>query len=231
MRLNDEGKTHLKNADLISEVEFLTELAHRLLGEYPVEWRKLQDTRYVRQLIATTIPGYEKIATIDDTSEEFIISGRIVTEPHFKTPSGKAKMLTTPLPNLALPQPQDFGIDERANSLVLALMTGRSYSQHNTVVYKIDDQYRGMPHRHCILMNRMDAEKIGLAEHDRVTVQGDADKLENVEVIYGAVREGAGLMFYPEVNVIFKARTEKLSGTPAYKRVPVVVYGKPLSPH
>ncbi|MFN6487973.1 MULTISPECIES: FdhF/YdeP family oxidoreductase [unclassified Nostoc] len=231
VRLNDEGKTHLKNADLISEVEFLTELAHRLLGEYPVEWRKLQDTRYVRQLIATTIPGYEKIATIDDTSEEFIISGRIVTEPHFKTPSGKAKMLTTPLPNLALPQPQDFGIDERANSLVLALMTGRSYSQHNTVVYKIDDQYRGMPHRHCILMNRMDAEKIGLAEHDRVTVQGDADKLENVEVIYGAVREGAGLMFYPEVNVIFKARTEKLSGTPAYKRVPVVVYGKPLSPY
>jgi molybdopterin-dependent oxidoreductase alpha subunit len=231
VRLNDEGKTHLKNADLISEVEFLTELAHRLLGQYPVEWRKLQDTRYVRQLIATTIPGYEKIATIDDTSEEFIISGRIVTEPHFKTPSGKAKMLTTPLPNLALPQPQDFDIDQRANSLVLALMTGRSYSQHNTVVYKIDDQYRGIPHRHCILMNRLDAEKIGLAEHDLVTVQGDADKLENVEVIYGAVREGAALMFYPEVNVIFKARTEMRCGTPAYKRVPVLVYGKQRSPH
>ncbi|MDZ7963152.1 MAG: FdhF/YdeP family oxidoreductase [Aulosira sp. DedQUE10] len=231
VRLNDQGKTHLKDADLISEVEFLTELAHRLLGDYPVEWRKLQDTRYVRQLIARTIPGYEKIATIDDTTEEFIISGRIVTEPHFKTPSGKAKMLTTPLPNLALPQPLDFDIDERANSLALALMTGRSYSQHNTVVYKIGDQYRGMPHRHCILMNRIDAEKIGLAQHDRVTVQGDADKLENVEVIYGAVREGAALMFYPEVNVIFKARTETRSGTPAYKRVPVLVYGKQRSPH
>ncbi|MBD2471530.1 FdhF/YdeP family oxidoreductase [Nostoc sp. FACHB-145] len=229
VRLNDQGKTHLKDADLISEVEFLTELAHRLLGQYPVEWRKLQDTRYVRQLIATTIPGYEKIATIDDTSEEFIISGRIVTEPHFKTPSGKAKMLTTPLPNLVLPQPQDFDIDQRANSLVLALMTGRSYSQHNTVVYKIDDQYRGMPNRHCILINRLDAEKIGLAQHDLVTVQGDADKLENVEVIYGAVREGAALMFYPEVNVIFKARTETRCGTPAYKRVPVLVYAKQRS--
>jgi anaerobic selenocysteine-containing dehydrogenase len=106
-------------------------------------------------------------------------------------------MLTTPLPNLALPQPQDFDIDESANSLVLALMTGRSYSQHNTVVYKIDDQYRGMPHRHCILMNRLDAEKIGLAEHDCVTVQGDAKQLEKVEVIDGAVRQGAALMFYP----------------------------------
>jgi molybdopterin-dependent oxidoreductase alpha subunit len=224
VRLNDEGETHLKNADLISEVEFLTELAHRVLGDSPIEWRKLQDTRYVRQLIAKTIPGYEKIATIDDTREEFTISGRIVTEPHFKTPSGKATMFVTPLPTLTLPDPQDFGVDASANSLVLALMTGRSYAQHNTVVYKVGDQYRGIPHRHCILMNRLDAEKIGLVEHDHVTVQGDADKLEQVEVIYGAVREGAALMFYPEVNVIFKARTETRSGTPAYKRVPVLVY-------
>ncbi|NJO41277.1 MAG: FdhF/YdeP family oxidoreductase [Cyanobacteria bacterium RU_5_0] len=225
VRLNDEGKTHLKNADLISEVEFLTELAHRLLGEYPVDWRKMQDTRYVRHLIAQTIPGYEKIGAIDDTKEEFTISGRIVTEPHFKTPSGKASMFTTPLPTLSLPKPEDFGVPS-TQGIVLALMTGRSYSQHNTVVYKIGDQYRGMPHRHCILMNRLDAEKAGLSEHDRATVQGDAGKLENVEVIYGAVREGAALMFYPEVNVIFKARTETRSGTPAYKRVPVVVYGE-----
>jgi molybdopterin-dependent oxidoreductase alpha subunit len=226
VRLNDEGKTHLKDADLISEVEFLTELAHRILGDSPVEWRNLQDTRYVRQLIAQTIPGYEKIATIDQTKEEFTISGRILTEPRFHTPSGKAKMFTTPLPVLSLPNPKDFGEDVPANSLVLALMTGRSYSQFNTVVYKIGDQYRGMSHRYCILMNHLDAEKIGLSEHDRVTVQGDADKLDNIEVIYGAVREGAALMFYPEVNVIFKARTETRCGTPAYKRVPVLIYRK-----
>lgn len=224
VRLNDEGTTHLQDGDLISEVEFLTELAHFLLGEYPIQWRKLQDTRYVRQLIARTIPGYEKIGLIDDTQEEFTISGRIVTEPQFKTPSGKAVMFTTPLPTLTLPDAQEFGMEAPRSSLVLALMTGRSYSQHNTVVYKIDDKYRGMPHRHCILMNRLDAEKIELAEHDRVTVRGDADKLDNIEVIYGAVRAGAALMFYPEVNVIFKAKTEPRSGTPAYKRVPVLVY-------
>jgi molybdopterin-dependent oxidoreductase alpha subunit len=224
VRLNDEGETHLENADLIPEVEFLTRLAHNLLGETAIQWRKLADPHYVRQLIATTIPGYEKIATLDQTKEEFTISGRIVTEPHFKTPSGKAKMFLTPLPNLTLPTPQDFDIGDRSDALVLALMTGRSYSQHNTVVYKIGDKYRGMPHRNCILMNRLDAEKIGLAAHDRVTVKGDAGKLEGVEVIYGSVREGAALMFYPEVNVIFKARTETRSGTPAYKRVPVVVY-------
>ena len=135
-------------------------------------------------------------------------------------------MMTTPLPDLTLPEPKDFGIAEPVNSLVLALMTGRSYSQHNTVVYKIGDQYRGMPHRNCILLNRIDAEKANLAEHDRVIVRGDAGKLDNVEIIYGAVRQGAALMFYPEVNAIFKAKTEPRSGTPAYKRVPVMVYSK-----
>jgi molybdopterin-dependent oxidoreductase alpha subunit len=225
VRLNDEGETHIKSGDLIPEVEFLTKLAHYVLGEEPIKWRKMQDPQYIRQIIASTIEGYAKIGTIDDTKEEFTIADRIVTTPHFKTPSGKAKMFTTPLPDLTLPTAQDFDIGDRTG-LVLALMTGRSYSQHNTVVYKIGDMYRGMPHRNCILMNRLDAEKIGLAAHDRVTVKGDAGKLEEVEVIYGSVREGAALMFYPEVNVIFTAQTDTRSGTPAYKRVPVVVYSE-----
>ncbi len=224
VRLNDEGKTHLKDADLISEVEFLTTLAHRLLGDDPVDWRRLQDTKYVRQLIAQTIPGYEKIGAIDETNEEFTIGGRIFTEPTFATPSGKASMFVTPLPNLTLPAPQAFGVPDSTQGIVLALMTGRSYSQHNTVVYKIGDHYRGMPHRNCILMNRVDAEQAGFKAHQRVTVQGDAGKLQNVEVIYGAVRPGAAVMFYPEVNVVFKAKIEPRSGTPAFKRVPVFVH-------
>lgn len=229
VRLNDQGQTHLKNADLIPEVEFLTELAHRIHGDYPVNWRKLQDTRYVRQLIAQIIPGYEKMATIDETQEEFTISGRILTEPKFPTASGKATMFVTPLPDLQLPEPKDFGVSESTQGVVVALMTGRSYSQHNTVVYKIDDQYRGMPHRNCILMNRADAQSVNLQEHQRVTVQGNTGKMENVEVIYGAVRQGAALMFYPEVNAIFTAKIEKRSGTPAYKRVPACVYAEPVA--
>lgn len=224
VRLNDEGKTHLKNADLISEVEFLTEIAHRLHGDTPINWRKLQDTKYIRQLIAQTIPGYENIADIDETKQEFTIAGRIFSEPKFATPTGKAKMFVTHLPQLSLPQPKDFNVPASTKSLVVILSTGRSYSQHNTVVYKESDKYRGMPHRNCILMNQTDVEKMGWQEHQRVIVQGNAGKLENVEIIYGGIRSGAALMFYPEVNAIFKAKIDSLSGTPAYKRVPVVVY-------
>ncbi|NJM63207.1 MAG: hypothetical protein HC849_28380 [Oscillatoriales cyanobacterium RU_3_3] len=81
-----------------------------------------------------------------------------------------------------------------------------------------------MPHRNCILMNRLDAEGAGFQDHQRVTVQGNAGKMENVEIIYGPIRTGAAFMFYPEVNAIFKAQTEVRSGTPAYKRVPILVH-------
>jgi molybdopterin-dependent oxidoreductase alpha subunit len=224
VRLNDEGKTHLKDADLVSEVEFLTEIAARIHGDRPVDWRKLQDTQYVRQLIAQTIPGYEKIGQIDETGAEFTIGDRIFNQPKFATPSGKAQMFTTPLPTLTLPQASEFGVSASTRSLVLALGTGRSYAQHNTVVYKPGDKYRNMPHRHCILVNPADAETAGFHEHQRVTVQGDAGKLEQIEIIYGSIRPGAGLMFYPEVNVIFKATIDPRCGTPAFKRVPVVIY-------
>ncbi|AFZ19026.1 FdhF/YdeP family oxidoreductase [Allocoleopsis franciscana] len=227
VRLNDPGRSHLQgaNAELVSEVELLTELADRLLGETPINWRKLQDTRYVRKLITKTIPGYQQIEKMEKTKEEFTIDGRIFTEPKFATPSQKAQMFVTPLPKLSLPTKSDFGLPEDVPGIILILGTGRSYGQHNTVVYRPYDKYREMPHRHCILMNINDINRGGFSEHQRVTVKGDAGILDNIEIIAGGMREGAAFMFYPEANILFKADIDPDSGTPAYKRVPVVVYG------
>ncbi|MGK7932979.1 MAG: FdhF/YdeP family oxidoreductase [Microcystaceae cyanobacterium] len=226
VRLNSEGKSHISTVegDLISEVELLTEIAHHCLGDTPIHWRKLQDTKYVRELIAKTIPGYQKIGEIDKTQEEFTIEGRIFTEPKFSTPSGKAQMFVTPIPQLTVPSKSEFGLPEDTQGIVLILGTGRSYGQHNTIVYNTMDKYRGMPHRYCILMNAADVKKVGFQEHQRVIIRGDADELHNVEIICGGMREGTAFMFYPEANVLFKAKIDSQSGTPAYKRVPICVY-------
>lgn len=239
VRLNDPGESHLRHhagTDLVAEITFLTELAHRLQGSDPVDWRQLQETSYIRQLIARTIPGYEAIATLDQIEQnlthqhqtEFTIAGRIFHSPNFPTASGKAKMFTTPLPQLTLPDISAFGRSpsspEMSKGIVVALGTGRSYGQHNTVVYQPGDKYRKMPHRHCILMNAIDAQKAGLREHQRVTVQGNVGQMEQIEVIYGSIRQGSALMFYPEVNAIFQVPIDDRCGTPAYKRVPVLVY-------
>ena len=227
VRLNDQGESHLnqrEDTDLISEIEFLSVLADRLHDDDVINWRSLQDTKFIRQLIAKTIPDYAKIGEIDDTNQEFTIANRVFHSPTFPTRSGKAKMFVTPLPKLVLPTRECFDLPPDIPAIILSLGTGRSYSQHNTVVYKEGDYYRGMPHRNCILMNKADGDLAGFQEHQRVTVKGNAGKMENVEIIYGQIRTGSALMFYPEVNTIFSAPIDKRCGTPAFKRVPIAVF-------
>ncbi|MEB3323091.1 MAG: FdhF/YdeP family oxidoreductase, partial [Synechococcaceae cyanobacterium] len=224
VRLNEPGTTHLRQANLISEVDFLAELARRLLGTDPIDWGRLQDPVYIRALIARTVPGYAPIAGIDETKREFTVEGRVFDAPTFPTPGGRARMAPTPLPALALPGPEHFGgLAPGEAGLVLSLITARSYGQHNTVVYRAGDSYRGMPHRQTILMNRADLRRAGLQPHQRVRVHGEAGVLENIEVIPGEIRAGAALMFYPEANAIIRAPADPRCGTPSYKRVPVLV--------
>jgi anaerobic selenocysteine-containing dehydrogenase len=224
VRLNEPGSTHLRSGQLISEVEFLAELAHRLHGDTPINWRRLQDPVYVRELIARTVPGYGAIAEIDASKQEFEVAGRVFHEPRFATPSGRAQLAATPLPELRLPEAEHFGgLAAGERGLVVSLITARSYGQHNTVVYKSGDSYRGMPHRQTILMNPADIANSGLGAHQRVRVQGEAGALEGIEVIPGSIRQGAALMFYPEANVLMRPEIDAESGTPAFKRVPVLV--------
>jgi anaerobic selenocysteine-containing dehydrogenase len=111
--------------------------------------------------------------------------------------------------------------------LVLSLITARSYGQHNTVVYNAADNTRGMLHRQTILMNPEDIAHSGLSAHGRVRVQGEAGALDDIEVIPGSIRRGAALMFYPEANVLMRPVIDPDSGTPAFKRVPVLVREQP----
>jgi molybdopterin-dependent oxidoreductase alpha subunit len=224
VRLNEPGRTHLRSGQLRSEVELLAELAHRLLGEAPIAWRRLHDSAYVRELIARTVPGYGPLVGIDQSRREFEVQGRVLHQPRFATASGRAQLAPIPLPDLSLPGPEHFGgLAPGEAGLVLSLITARSYGQHNTVVYKQGDLYRGMPHRHTILMNRADLARVGLRAHQRVLVQGEVGRLEDVEIIPGEIRAGAALMFYPEANVLMRPVVDPQSGTPAFKRVPVLV--------
>ena len=103
-----------------------------------------------------------------------------------------------------------------------SFITACSHGQHNTVVYKPADQYRNMPHRKTLLINPEDLHKFGFEAHEKVTVQGEAGSLEMIELIPGSIRQGCGLMFFPEANVLMRGVSDQDCGTPAYKRVPVL---------
>ena len=224
VRLNEPGTTHLKQANLTSEVGFLAELAHRIFGDDPIHWKRLQDPIYVRELIAKTVPGYEGMSGIDVSNQEFEVSGRVFSTPRFGTPNGRAQLTPTPLPELTLPDVDHFGgLADGERGFVLNLITARSHGQHNTVVYKPADLYRGMPHRKTLLINPEDLQKFGFEAHEKVTIQGEAGSLEMIELIPGSIRQGCGLMFFPEANVLMRGVSDQDCGTPAYKRVPVLI--------
>jgi anaerobic selenocysteine-containing dehydrogenase len=158
-------------------------------------------------MIGQIIPGYEKIAAIDQTHEEFQIAGRTFHAPRFATPSGRATFAVHPLPPLAGSEQQ------------LRLMTVRSEGQFNTVVYEEEDIYRGQERRNVILMNRADIQRLELRVDQRVTVRSAAGSMSDILVREHDIRAGNALMYFPEANVLVPTTTDPDSKTPAFKCV------------
>jgi len=80
--------------DVISEVELLTNIAVKVLGTNPIDWSRLHDTAYIRQLIAKTIPGYEKIGQLDQTQTELPLADGFLPNPIFQHRPEKRKCLS-----------------------------------------------------------------------------------------------------------------------------------------
>jgi molybdopterin-dependent oxidoreductase alpha subunit len=195
-----------------SEVDVIASLAARVLGDKsPVNWEALTNRCHLRQMIGQIIPGYEKIAELDQTREEFHVAGRILHTPHFPTPSGKARFAVHSIPLPAGSEQQ------------LRLMTVRSEGQFNTVVYEEEDIYRGQEWRNVILMNRSDIERLGLCIDQRVTVRSAVGVLSGILVREYDIRAGNALMYYPEANVLVPTTTDPHSKTPAFKCVLVTL--------
>jgi len=209
VRLSDGGPARL--AGPRAEIAILAALARRVLGaSVPVDWESLGNSCQVRQLIAQVVPGFEPLADIDRTREEFHIPGRIFHVPRFATPSGKARFATLPLP-----PPRSEG--------ELRLMTVRSEGQFNTVVYEEEDIYRGQERRDVILLNLVDIERLGLRADQRVTVRSSAGTMRHILVRPYEIRAGNALMYFPEANVLVPATTDPDSKTPAFKSVVITV--------
>lgn len=204
VRLSDGGPERVPG--LKSEVEIITELASRLFtSTHPIDWLAMKEHRNVRRLIADLVPGMAGLASIDATKQEFQIPGRVMHEARFPTPDGKARFITHPLPQ----RPTAEG--------AFTLLTLRSEGQFNTVVYEIEDVYRGQTERDIVLMNPRDIQRLGLKHDERVRIDGEAGELVGYRVRSFDVKEGAVAMYYPEANVLLDRKLDPLSRTPAFK--------------
>jgi molybdopterin-dependent oxidoreductase alpha subunit len=220
IRLSDGGPR--RHDGPRSEVDVIASLAEAVLGNSPesrvesqepeaVAWSTLRSTANIRQAIARIVPGFEKLAEIDRTREEFHIAGRVFHEPRFATPDGRARLHVHELPEL-----QGTGQGE------LRLMTLRSEGQFNTVVYEDEDVYRGVDRRDVILLHPDDLVRFAIKDGDRATVRGPAGEMHGIlATAFEAIKPGNAAMYYPEVNAIVGRGVDPLSRTPAFKNVVV----------
>ncbi len=203
-----------------SEVETIAQIARGVLGDDgPIDWRTMEEHRNLRKAIAAVVPGYERLAGIDDTKLEFQIAGRTFHKPAFATPSGRAKFHVTPMPSNN--QPTSRLGDNRNSSL--RLMTIRSEGQFNTVVYEDQDLYRHQERRDVILMSPADIERLGLSANQRVRVRSDVGVMTGILVRELDIRPGNAAMYFPEANLLVPARADPESHTPAFKAISITV--------
>jgi molybdopterin-dependent oxidoreductase alpha subunit len=200
---NSNGHTTRPSSSLKSQASSLS----------AIDWRSMQNTGRIRSAIAAIVPGFEKIADIDKTKEEFQIGGRTFHEARFPTINGRANLHVHELPPL-----------KGAGDGELRLMTIRSEGQFNTVVYEDYDLYRGVQRRDVILLHPDDIQRLGLDPSMTVAVHGPAGSLRNVRIHpFTEIRPGNAAMYYPEANVLVSRQLDPSSKTPAFKCVIVRV--------
>ena len=210
VRLSDGGPR--RHDGPRSEVEVIAEIAEQTLGTGAVDFASMRDTGKIRQAIAKVVPGFEKLAEIDRTKEEFQIPGRTFHQPRFPTSDGRAKLHLHELPELA------------GGDGALRLMTVRSEGQFNTVVYEDEDLYRGQERRDVILLHPDDMQRLNLHDEQRVTVRSATGVRPNILArSYREIRAGNALMYYPEANVLVPRQADPHSRTPAFKSVVVTI--------
>jgi molybdopterin-dependent oxidoreductase alpha subunit len=190
VRLSDGGVPAVAG-ETRSEVAIVADLARRILPPGRFDWASLTDHAALRREIARCVPGWEGLAEIGTTRQEFQVAGRTFHEPAFATGDGKARFHLTPLPAFSVAPGES------------RLMTLRSEGQFNSVVYDEEDLYRGNRRRDVVMMNGDDARRLGLEEGDAVTVATEVGRLavhvaivdippSNLAIVPGGERHRAG---------------------------------------
>lgn len=208
VRMSDGGKP--RHDGPRAEVAVIAAIARRGLAHAgPVDFDAMERHASLREGLASLVPELALLAGIERTRREFVVPGRILHRPEFKTPSGRAGFCPVTLGHAR------EGTD-------LRLMTIRSEGQFNTVVYEDEDVYRGQERRDVILLARADMDRLGLRENDLVRVESEVGAMD-VLAREASIRAGNVAMYYPEANTLVPRIVDPRSRTPAFKDVRVRV--------
>lgn len=183
---------------LINETHVACRMAKAVLGKRSVvDWDKfINSYDAVRNDIEQCIPGFENY------------NERVVQKGGFYLPNGprdgkfnsefypgKAAFNITAIPDNSLAEDEYL------------MGTTRTHDQFNTVVYGLNDRYRGIfNERRVVMMNEKDIEKAGLKEGDHVDLFNYDDGIERIAPLFIVVKypipQKSTMTYFPETNVL-----------------------------
>ena len=210
----------MRHANVRSEVAILADLGSRLLPDSPIDFEAFKEHRHIRQVIAATVPGMAELADIDVAKKEFHVGRRLMHEPVFNTPSGKAAFRVRPLPVHDDHHESNNDVSEDAS---FRLTTVRSEGQFNSIIYEEKDSYRQTETRWSVLLNERDIDQLGIAVGDRVTLKSDQGRMDDVTVYAHDLPPGNAMAYYPEANCLTGTDVDPRSKTPAFKHTRIQI--------
>ena len=202
---------------LLSEPAIVAGLAKATLGRRsPVDWDGLVgDYARIREAISRVIPGFENYNERVHGAGFYLPNGP--REGRFTTDTGKAKFTVHDIPERELEGDQ------------FVMMTIRSHDQFNTVVYGLDDRYRGVKgERRVIMMNPDDMREAGIKDGDVLDLTSHFEGEERVARRFIAlpykIPRGCTATYFPEANVLVPiGSVAEGSNTPVSKYVVITL--------
>ncbi|HWB30468.1 MAG TPA: FdhF/YdeP family oxidoreductase [Vicinamibacterales bacterium] len=202
--------------DLLSDTEILVRVAQATFGaDGPVDWASFLDHDRVRDRIERVIPGFERFN--ERLHKGFFYLPNAARERQFRTSTGKAKFSACGMPK------HDLAPGE------LLMTTVRSHDQFNTVVYGLDDRYRGVwGGRRVIFVNADDLRELGLADGQWVDItsafQGETRIAPRFRAVAYPIARKSAATYFPEGNVLVSVRAvDAECNQPAHKCVRITL--------
>jgi molybdopterin-dependent oxidoreductase alpha subunit len=200
--------------DLRSEAAIVAGLAAATLrGNHPLDWSALvADYDRIRDHVSHVVTGFRDFNTRIRERELFYAPVG-AKERVFATKTGRANFTVNAITPL----------DVRTGELVM--MTVRTHDQFNTVVYGLDDRYRGIfGGRRVIFLNRDDIAAKGFREGQLVDITSrfgeERRTVEQFRIVGYDIPRGCAATYYPETNPLVPLEsTADISNTPTSKSV------------
>ena len=179
---------------LLSDVEILVRLARATFGDASdVDWSSLLDNARVREHIARVIPGFADFNARLAKGPFYLPNP--ARERVFRTATGRARFRRCPVPELRL----------APNELLMT--TIRSHDQFNTVVYGLEDRYRGVRGgRHVLFVHPEDIARLGFRSGEWVDItshfEGQTRRARRFQLHEYPIARGCAASYFPEANVL-----------------------------